>query len=119
MNNREQRVPPRSQPALPSDRGTLVERLKLVSDLVTGEVLNDKEQVLEALEVQESPTGRAKSAKARATSRTTMRRPACSNIGSSDSAVSWNGRHAKRDCGRCGDEFWSRCRGNPGERGSR
>ena len=47
---------------------------KLVVDMATDEVLNDKEQVLAALSEQEQPTGRAKSAKARAASQTAERR---------------------------------------------
>ena len=41
--------------------------------MATGEVPNDKEQVLAALREQERPTGRAKSAKARAASQTARR----------------------------------------------
>ena len=47
---------------------------KLVVDMATGEVPNDKEQVLAALSEQEQPTGRAKCAKARAASQTAERR---------------------------------------------
>ena len=48
---------------------------KLVVDMATGEVPNDKAQVLEALrEVREPATGRAKSAKERAASQTPARR---------------------------------------------
>ena len=43
-------------------------------DMATGEVPNDKEQVLAALSEMEQPTGRAKSAKARAASQTAERR---------------------------------------------
>ena len=50
------------------------QRAKLVVDMATGEVPNDKEQVLAALREQEHPTGRAKSAKARAASQTAERR---------------------------------------------
>ena len=42
--------------------------------MAAGEVPNDKEQVLAALSEQEQPTGRAKSAKARAASQTAERR---------------------------------------------
>ena len=42
--------------------------------MATGEVPNDKEQVLAALREQEQPTGRAKSAMARAVSQTADRR---------------------------------------------
>ena len=47
---------------------------KLVVDVATGEVPNDKEQVLAALSEQKQPTGRTKSAKARAASQTAVRR---------------------------------------------
>ena len=50
------------------------QRAKLVVDMATGEVPNDKEQVLAALREQEQPTGRAKSAMARAVSQTADRR---------------------------------------------
>ena len=50
------------------------QRAKLVVDMATGEVPNDKEQVLAALREQEQPTGRAKSAMARAASQTADRR---------------------------------------------
>jgi hypothetical protein len=42
--------------------------------MATGEVPNDKEQVLAALSEQEQPTRRAKSAKARVASQTAERR---------------------------------------------
>ena len=58
-------------PSRPRDPAQLA---KLVVDMATGEVPNDKEQVLAALSEQEQPTGRAKSAKARATSQTPERR---------------------------------------------
>ena len=45
----------------------------LVVQMATGEVPNDKEQVLQALKEAE-PTGRAKSAKARAASQTPQQR---------------------------------------------
>ena len=54
-------------PRRPSDQAQLA---KLVVDMATGEVPNDKEQVLAAFSEQEQPTGRAKSAKARAASQT-------------------------------------------------
>jgi hypothetical protein len=48
---------------------------KLVVDMATGEVPNDKGQVLEAIrEAREPATGRAKSATARAASQTPERR---------------------------------------------
>ena len=42
--------------------------------MATGEVPNDKDHVLAALSEQEQPTGRAKSAKARAANQTAERR---------------------------------------------
>ena len=36
------------------------------------------------------------------------------HVAASDAAAMGNGRHAKRDCWRYGDEFWSRCCGDPG-----
>ena len=51
-----------------------VERTKLVFDMLTGEVPNDKEQVLEALRQEAEPTGNARSARARAASQTPARR---------------------------------------------
>ena len=58
-------------PRRPRDPNQLA---KLVVDMATGEVPNDKEEVLAALSEQEQPTGRAKSAKARAASQTAERR---------------------------------------------
>jgi ribosomal protein L5 len=58
-------------PRRPRDPAQLA---KLVVDMATGEVPNDKEQVLAALSEQEQPTGRAKRAKARAASQTAARR---------------------------------------------
>ena len=58
-------------PRRPRDPAQLA---KLVVDMATGEVPNDKEQVLAALREQEQPTGRAKSARARAASQTAERR---------------------------------------------
>ena len=58
-------------PRRPSDQAQLA---KLVVDMATGEVPNDKEQVLAAFSEQAQPTGRAKSAKARAASQTSERR---------------------------------------------
>jgi hypothetical protein len=58
-------------PRRPRDPAQLA---KLVVDMATGEVPNDKEQVLAALREQEQPTGRAKSARARAASQTAARR---------------------------------------------
>ena len=49
---------------------------KLALDMATGEVPNDKAEVLAALSEQAQPTGRAKSAKARAASQTPERRSA-------------------------------------------
>ena len=58
-------------PIRPRDPAQLA---KLVVDMATGETPNDKEQVLAAWSEQEQPTGRAKSAKARAASQTPERR---------------------------------------------
>ena len=57
-------------PARPRDANQLG---ALLVRMATGEVPNDKEQALEALR-DEAPTGRAKSAKARAASQTAERR---------------------------------------------
>ena len=46
----------------------------LVVQMATGEIPNDKEQVLQALRDQDEPTGRAKSAKGRVASQTPERR---------------------------------------------
>ena len=54
--------------------------------MATGEVPNDKDQVLAALSEQEQPTGRAKSAKARAASQTAERR---SEVARRAAAVRW------------------------------
>ena len=62
------------------------QRAKLVVDMATGDVPNDKEQVLAALREQEQPTGRAKSAKARAASQTAQRR---SEVARSAATVRW------------------------------
>jgi hypothetical protein len=48
-----------------------VQRSKLIMDMATGEMPNDKDQVLAALREQEQPTGRAK---ARAASQTAQHR---------------------------------------------
>ena len=63
----------------------------LVVQMATGEVPNDKEQVLQALEEQAKPTGRAKSAKARAASQSPERR---SEIARKAAAARWGGRAA-------------------------
>ena len=60
---------------------------KLVVDMATGEVPNDKEQVLAALSEEEQPTGRAKSAKARAASQTSERR---SEVARRGAEVRWS-----------------------------
>ena len=60
------------RPKRPRDPAQLA---KLVVDMATGEVPNDKEQVLAAMaNEQAEPVGRAKSAKARAASQTPERR---------------------------------------------
>ena len=63
------------------------QRAKLVVDMATGEVPNDKDQVLAALREQEQPTGRAKSAKARAASQTAQRR---SDVARTAAAARWD-----------------------------
>ena len=62
------------------------QRAKRVVDMATGEVPNDKGQVLAALNEQEQPTGRAKSAKARAASQTAQRR---AEVARRAAAVRW------------------------------
>ena len=52
-----------------------VERSKLIFDMLTGDVPNDKKQVL-AEQQAEAPTGPAKAARARAASQTPERRSA-------------------------------------------
>ena len=47
---------------------------RMVVDMATGEIPNDKDEVLAAMNGQDEPTGRAKSAKARAASQTPERR---------------------------------------------
>ena len=70
-------------PKRPRDPAQLA---KLMVDMATGEVSNDKDQVLAALSEQEQPTGRAKSAKARAASQTGERR---SEVARRAAAVRW------------------------------
>ena len=72
-----------SLPKRPRDPNQLA---KLVVDMATGEVPNDKEEVLAALSKQEQPTGRAKSAKARAASQTAERR---SEVARKAAAARW------------------------------
>lgn len=60
--------------SLPKRPRDPVERSKLIFDMAIGEVPNDKEQVLAAQREQEEPTGRAKSAKARAAKQTPAER---------------------------------------------
>lgn len=59
---------------------------KLVVDIATGEAPNDKDEVLAAMSEQEQPTGRAKSAKARAASQAAERR---SEVARRAAAVRW------------------------------
>ena len=70
-------------PKRPSDPN---QRAKLVVEMATGDVPNDKEQVLDAIREQEQPAGRAKSAKARAASQTAVRR---SEIARKAAAARW------------------------------
>jgi len=70
-------------PKRPRDPNQLA---KLVVDMATGEVPNDKDEVLAALSEQEQPTGRAKSAKARAASQTAERR---SEVARKAAAARW------------------------------
>ena len=62
------------------------QRAKRVVDMATGEVPNDKGQVLAALSEQEQPNQRAKSAKARAASQTAQRR---AEVARRAAAVRW------------------------------
>ena len=72
-------------PKRPRDPAQLA---KLVVDMATGEVPNDKEQVLSAIaDEQGEPTGRAKSAKARVASQTPERR---SEIARRAAEVRWS-----------------------------
>ena len=71
---------------LPSRPRDANQRAKLIVDMATGEVPNDREQVLAALREQEQPTGRAKSAKARAASQTAERR---SEVARKAAATRW------------------------------
>ena len=70
-------------PKRPSDPN---QRAKLVVEMATGDVPNDKEQGLDAFRKQEQPAGRAKSAKARAASQTAVRR---SEIARKAAAARW------------------------------
>ena len=71
-------------PRRPRDTAQLA---KLALDMATGEVPNDKAEVLAALSGQDAqPTGRAKSAKERAASQTPARRSA---IAKHAAAVRW------------------------------
>ena len=66
-----------------------IARTKLVMDMLTGELPNDKEQVLAALREQQepqAPTGHAKAAKARAASQTAARR---SEVARKAAATRW------------------------------
>ena len=47
---------------------------RMIVDMATGEIPNDKAEVLAAMDGQDEPTGRAKSAKARAASQTPEQR---------------------------------------------
>ena len=71
-------------PKRPRDPAQLA---KLVVDMTTGEVPNDKDQVLAAMADEHEPTGRAKSAKARAASQTPERR---SEIARKAAAARWS-----------------------------
>ena len=71
-------MPPARRPKDPHQRAKLV--------VATGEVPNDKKRVLAALREQEQPTGRAKSARARAASQTAERR---SEVAGRAAAVRW------------------------------
>lgn len=65
-----------------------VQCAKLVCDMLTGEVPNDKDEVLAAIAAEQAePTGRAKSAKARAASQTPERR---SEIAKRAAAARWS-----------------------------
>ena len=66
------------------------QRAKLVVDMATGEVPNDKEQVLAALREQEQPTGRAKGAMARVANQTAERRR---EVARKAAAARWDTEH--------------------------
>lgn len=70
-------------PKRPRDPSQLARHAVLVG---AGEIPNDKEQVLQALDEQANPAGRAKSARARAASHTPERR---SEIGRHAAAARW------------------------------
>jgi hypothetical protein len=61
---------------------------RVVVDMATGEVPNDKDEVLAAMNGQDEPTGRAKGAKARAASQTPERR---TEIARKAAAARWEG----------------------------
>ena len=63
-----------------------IARAKLVMDMLTGDVPNDKEQVLAALREQQEPTPHAKAATARAASQTAARR---SEVARKAAAARW------------------------------
>ena len=71
-----------------------VARAKLIMDMLTGEVENDKEQALAALrdDPAPEPTGPAKSAKARAASQTAARR---SEVARKAAEARWGKRRAQ------------------------
>ena len=72
---------------LPTRPRDPIARAKLVMDMLTGEVPNDKDQVLAALNGEdEAPTGPAKAAKARAASQTAARR---SEVARKAAAARW------------------------------
>lgn len=76
---------------LPNRPRDPIARAKLVMDMLTGEVPNDKEQVLAARrgEPEPEPTGPAKAAKARVDSQTAARR---SEIARKAAAARWANR---------------------------
>ena len=66
-----------------------IARAKLVMDMLTGELPNDKKQVLAS--DLEQPTGPAKAAKARAASQTAARR---SEVARKAAGIRWGKAHA-------------------------
>ena len=61
---------------------------RVVVDMATGEIPNDKDEVLAAINWQDEPTGRAKGAKARAASQSPERR---AEIARKAAAARWSG----------------------------
>lgn len=71
---------------LPERPRDAAQQARLAVLMGAGEIPNDKDQVLDALDAQANPTGRVKSAKARAASQTPERR---AEIGRKAAAARW------------------------------